>query len=278
MGEVFFLLGVGFLWILFASIQDLRRREVDNWISFSLIAFVLGFRFFYGLFNDDWNFFYQGLFGFIIFLIVGNLLYYGKMFAGGDAKLMIAVGPLLGLSSAFFINLKIYFLFIILFLFSGAVYGFFSMVFFSLRNLRAFGKDYSRRLKKSRRFIYTIMILGLVFMAIGILENIFFGIGVLLFVFPYFYLYARTVDEVCMVRVVEAKLLTEGDWLYKRVKIGKKFIKPSWQGLSKMEISLIKKYHKEIKIKQGIPFVPVFLIAFLILIYLWKNGLWNAVW
>ena len=276
--EVFFLILVGLIWIAFASIQDLRNREVSNWISFSLIVFALGFRFFLSLFNGQWAFFIQGVIGLVIFLVVGNLLYYGKMFAGGDAKLMIAMGPLIGFSNVFLVNVKIYFTFIIFFLFSGAVYGFLSMVFFSLRNFKEFRKDYGKRLKKGRKFVWTIASIGLVLMAIGIVEAIFFGVGLLLFVFPYFYLYARSVDNVCMVKNVKVGLLTEGDWLYKRIKVGKKFLEPNWQGLSKTEIALIKKHYKAIKIKQGIPFIPVFLIAFLILIYLWKTGLWNAFW
>ena len=105
MFEVIFLSVFALIWLIFASIQDLRTRMVSNWISFSLIIFVLGFRFFYSLFNENFAFFYQGLIGLGIFFVLGNLLYYGKMFAGGDAKLMIALGAVLPFSENFFKNL-----------------------------------------------------------------------------------------------------------------------------------------------------------------------------
>ena len=110
--EVIFLFLIGLLWILFASVQDLRKREVANWISFSLIVFALGFRFFFSLFNERWGFFLQGLIGLVIFFLIGNLLYYSRMFAGGDAKLMIALGPILAFTNNFFVNLEIYLLFL----------------------------------------------------------------------------------------------------------------------------------------------------------------------
>ena len=71
-----------------------------------------------------------------------------------------------------------------------------------------------------------------------------------------------------MIKNVKTPELVEGDWLYKNVKIGKKLIKAKWDGLSSADIKLLKK-KKFVLIRQGIPFVPVFLIAFLILIYIW---------
>jgi len=48
------------------------------------------------LFSEaGFGFFYQGLIGLGIFFVLGNALYYGRMFAGGDAKLMIALGAVL---------------------------------------------------------------------------------------------------------------------------------------------------------------------------------------
>ena len=114
MFEVIFLFVLALIWIVFATIQDLRKREVANWLNFSLIIFALGFRFFYSLFSDiGFNFLYQGLIGFGIFFILGNLLYYGKMFAGGDAKLMIALGAVLPFSVVFRENLEIFLLFFV---------------------------------------------------------------------------------------------------------------------------------------------------------------------
>jgi len=268
-----FLLGLGF--IVFASVQDIRTREVANWISFSLIIFALGFRFFYGLFNESFGFFYQGLIGLGIFLVLGNLLYYSRMFAGGDAKLMIALGPVLAFSTSFIENLKIYAIFIFLFLLGGAIYGFIMTLLLSFRNFKNFKKGFVINLKNNKRMIYPVMILGILLMIFGFIAGTFFALGVLVFLFPYFYLYAKTVDNVCMVKKINTKELTEGDWLFKEVKVGRELIKPKWEGLNKEQIKKIRKKYRVIKIKQGIAFVPVFLVAFIVFFYFWANGFFN---
>ena len=71
-----------------------------------------------------------------------------------------------------------------------------------------------------------------------------------------------------MVKSVSAGKLTEGDWLYQDVKIGRRKIKPSWEGLSEKELKILRKYRGKIKIKQGIPFTPSFLFALIVLLLL----------
>ena len=283
MFEIIFLILLALIWIIFAVVQDLKTREVANWLNFSLIIFALGFRFFYSLFsNQGFEFFYQGLIGLGIFFVIGNLFYYGRLFAGGDAKLMIALGAVLGFSESFLINLKIFVLFFFLFLFTGAFYGLGISIVLSLKNFKKFKREFFWQLNKNRKLIYLVMFFGLVLMAFGFAEGLLFVLGILVFILPYFYAYAKAVDESCMVKKVKTNQLTEGEWLYEDVKIGRKFIEKSWDGLSKEQIKKIKKRYKEIKIRQGIAFTPVFLISFLILVGLFYLGyldfLWNFFW
>ena len=56
--------------------------------------------------------------------------------------------------------------------------------------------------------------------------------------------------------------LTEGDWLERDVKIGRKVIKKSVHGLSLKEIRILRKAKKKVLIKEGVPFTPAFLFAF----------------
>jgi len=266
------------VWIIFATIQDIRKREVADWLNFSLIIFAIGFRFFYSLFSEEgFAFFYQGLIGLGIFLILGNLLYYGKMFAGGDAKLFISLGAILPFSLIFSENLRIFVLFFLIFLFAGAIYSLSASIFLSIKNLKKFKKEFSKQIQKRKKILYAVLFLGLVIMAFGFSETIFFVIGILVFIFPYFYVYVKTVDEACMVKRINTKKLQEGDWLYRDLKIGRKKIKANWNGLTKKDIKLIKKHNKFILIRQGIPFTPVFFVSFVILFYLWKTGLWKLI-
>ena len=267
--EVVFLIALGLIYLVFASVQDIKKTEVANWSSFSLIIFALGFRFFFSLFSEDFAFFWQGLIGLGIFFILGNLLYYGRMFAGGDAKLMIALGTVIPFYNNFFENLNIFVLFFILFLFAGFFYGFIWSIFLAARNFKKFKKEFGKSLNKYKILTYSIMLAGLVLMVLGFSDFYLFYLGILIFILPCIYIHAKVVDGIFMVRVVKAKNLIEGDWLVEDLKMGNKKIKKSWEGLSKKDICLIQKYKKSVRIKFGIPFVPVFLISFIILIYVW---------
>lgn len=276
MYEVIFLFALALVWIIFATVQDLRKREIANWVSFSLIIFALGFRFFYSLFSGTgFNFFYQGVLGLGIFFIIGNMLYYGRLFAGGDAKLMIALGAILPFSESFSTNLNIFLLFLFVFLIIGAVYSLIIGLIISFRNFKKFRREFKVIFNKNKKLIYPVMFLGLVLMVIGFNTLIFYP-GIIVFILPYFYIYAKAVDEACMIKKIKTSLLSEGDWLYRDVKVGKKSLKATWSGLNKKEIRLIQRNKRFVLIRQGIPFTPVFLISFLIFFYLWKTGLWQS--
>ena len=119
-----------------------------------------------------------------------------------------------------------------------------------------------------------VLFAGLIFMFLGNLNIILFAIGIFIFIIPYFYFYAKAVDEACMIQKVLVKNLTEGDWLYKNIKVGKNKINATWAGLTKKEIGLIKKHKEFVYIRQGIPFTPVFLFSFLVFIYFLRNPFW----
>lgn len=285
MFHIIFLIALALIWMTFAVVQDLKKREIANWVNFSLIIFAIGFRFFYSLFNGaedgtGFSFFFQGLIGLGIFFILGNLLYYCRMFAGGDAKLLFALGAILPFSYSFLVNLNIFILFLILFLFSGAFYGLFVSGFLIFSHFEKFKKEFVNQFKQNKTIFILSLFLALFFIILGISPNeTLFGsdtfmiyFGILIFILPYFYLSAKSIDEVCMIKKISPKNLTEGDWLYKDVRLGNKVIKKSWNGLTKEEIKLLKK-KRYVLVRQGIPFSPVFLISFLILIYFYFKGI-----
>jgi len=278
MYEVIFLWTLALVYLIFAVVQDLRTREIANWISFSLIIFALGFRFFYSLFvKGEFSFFYQGLIGLGIFFILGNLFYYGKVFAGGDAKLMISLGTILPLSSFFLLNVQTFFNFLLVFLFAGFLYILIASTVLCLKNFTKFRKEFSRQLKKNKKFVIVVIFLSVIFLLLGFVNIIFLFFG-LIFSFTYFlFLYSKTIDEVCMVRQIQTEHLREGDWLYSDLRMGKNIIKANWDGLTKEDIKQIRKKFKTIKIRQGIPFSPNFLISFIIFILLtiFNLNLWN---
>ena len=93
--------------------------------------------------------------------------------------------------------------------------------------------------------------------------------------FPFLFVFARSVEESCMVKSVLPKEVTEGDWLYEDIMVGGKKIKSNWEGVSEKELKLIqRKCKKKILIKYGIPFTPSFLLGFLGILFLIEKFNW----
>ena len=259
--------------LFFESSFKKYKKEVLFFLGIFILSCILlflefKFQIVFNLFSqNNFSFLYFGLLGLIIFFLIGNLLYYGKLFAGGDAKLMTALGPILFFSENLSSNINNLVLFLVLFLFVGILYGLIASFYFCLKNLKNFKKEFWKRLQKIKKTVYGFMIFGLVLMAIGFTENLFFMLGVLIFVLPCFYLFAKSIDEVCMIKRIKTEKLTQGDWLYKSLKIGNKIIEANWNGLTKKQIDFIKKKKDFVLIRKGIPYVPTFLISFVLLIF-----------
>ncbi|MDA3836935.1 MAG: A24 family peptidase [Nanoarchaeota archaeon] len=275
MFEVYVLWAMAIIWIVFATVEDIRTREIANWLNLSLAVFALGFRFFYSLFEmGDMSFFYQGAIGLGIFFALGNVFYYGKMFAGGDAKLMMSLGAILPIYGTFYANVKVFLLFLFLFLIVGALYGLIVSVTYGFINFSRLKKELKKQINKNRSFISKFIILaGVILISSFVIEE-FFYFGIFVFVMPYFYLYIKSVDEACMIKNIKPSKLTVGDWLYEDVNVGRKLIRATWDGVSEEDIKLLQKKDK-ILVRYGIQFAPVFLISFLLMIATIVFGLYG---
>ncbi|MEN9626678.1 MAG: hypothetical protein RL557_1006 [archaeon] len=272
--ETIFLIVIAFVWIVGAILQDLRRREVDNIWNFSLIGFALAYRLAFSVYSNEYWFFINGVLGLLIFLVLGNLFYYSRVFAGGDAKLLIALGPIMPLSLDWIINLKIFGVFIAGFLLGGSVYVFVWSLVLVLLHFRKFSREFSKQILQNKLFvIYSVIICGV----LGIASYLFFPLfyfGLLVLLFPLLLLFARAVEESCLIVSLPVQGITEGDWLYEDIFVGGRRIKANWEGVSKTELLLIqKKYRRKILVKQGIPFTPGFLIG--LCVVLWASQHWG---
>ena len=266
MQEYYFLFALAFIWVVFATIQDLKKREVDNWLTYSLVLFALAYRAFYASLHHDLSFFMFGLIGFVIFLALANLFYYGGVFAGGDAKLLMGIGiviPFESYTSLFFNSLGFFFL-----LFSiGAIYSILFSIWLAYKNPKPFKINFFNELKKTKySFLFIFLIAAAILIFLGVsklsLLSAFFIILV-----PFLYIYLKAIESGCMIKLVPPMKLSEGDWLEKEIKIKGHLIKKSVHGLSWNDIKLIKKSGKSVWIKEGVPFIHVFLIAFLAMVF-----------
>ena len=268
MEKYYFLFGLALVWIIFAVFSDFRKgNEVPDWLTFSLIVFALAYRAFFSAYSSDWMFFVYGLLGFSLFFILGNLFYYSKMVGGADAKLLFGLGavmPIEGLWGVVSIGCG----FILVLFFVGAVYSLIYSVFLVRKNYKkfskAFGKNLGRKSIVGFMFVFAIFLILLIYFLFGFdLLMLFLGI-VFAFLFFGLVVYTKSLD-VCMIKLVSPKKLTEGDWIMGDIKLNHGTIKKTVHGLSASDIAKLRKAGKMVLVKEGIPFTPAFLLAFLIM-------------
>ena len=135
-------------------------------------------------------------------------------------------------------------------------------------NFGKFRMEFDKQVRESRMFFYVSWLLVLTWLVVSYFvfaELLVLGLVFLLF--PVLFVFAKSVEESCMIRKVSPERLTEGEWLYEDIYVGGKKIESKWGGISKRELELIKeKYRRKVVIKIGIPFTPGFLIGFLLLL------------
>lgn len=262
MQEHYFLFAIAFIYTVFATIQDLKQREVANWLSFSLIAFSLAYRAFFSIQTKNVYFLIFGLIGFAMMFLLGNAFYYLKAFAGGDAKLLMGFGIILPYQSYMQAILFPILLVFLLFL-SGAIYSLIYSGFIAVKNKEKIKAEFCKFPKLKKTFVtITTALVPILFIA-GFYNAFFFPLAIVSLL-PIAFAYTKSLEK-CMIFLLPPEKLTEGDWLEKEIKINSRtVIKKSVHGLSYRDIQILKKYKKSAWIKQGIPFVPAFLITLII--------------
>ncbi len=263
MNPYIFLFSLAFIFTLFASIQDLKKREVANWLNFSLIAFALAFRAFFAVQNNSLQFLLLGVCGFAIFTALAYAFYYGRIFAGGDAKLLMAFGIILPFEN-YSSLLTTSFLFIFLLFLIGAVYSLLFSFIILAKNKNKFKSEFAKIFKKNKIVLHITLIASLVLFSLSYFSFLFLPLSLLLLT-PLLLAYTKSLEK-CMLVITNYSNLTEGDWIEHDIKLARgKIVKKTVHGLSRKDIQLLRKYKKSIIVKQGIPFVPAFLFTLIIM-------------
>lgn len=253
---IFYLIG-----LLFAVYQDLTRREIDDWLNlFLFFSGVIFLKITFNLFKNSSLFVSFGFFIFVVMLI-SLAFYYGRIFSGGDSKLLFALSPLF-FSSFLDTSLFQFAYFIVLLFICGSVY---SLIYSGVLFVKDFKKVkviFFKELKK-RNNLY-LLGFAVCIIILGLFEKIFFAFAFLIILFIFLISMAKSLEGVSLKRIVNTKNLREGDWLFYDVKIGKKKFKNSWEGLSSGDLLYLKKFNKDIFVKDGIPYAPSFLLALIL--------------
>src|SRR3989344_1321487 len=90
-------LGITIAVLAAASIPALRSREVPDWLNYSFLTAAFGLRALTTIISADWTTLLEGCLGFAMMFVIAYVIFYTGQMGGGDAKLLMGMGMLLGL-------------------------------------------------------------------------------------------------------------------------------------------------------------------------------------
>jgi len=280
------LLTIALIALIIASITDIKTREVPDWFNFSLIFIGLGIRLIHSSLTFDWIYMLEGFAGLIIGVVIAYIMFYAGQWGGGDSKLLMGLGALVGLGFSFN-SLPTFLVLIINIIFVGAVYGLIFIITHAIIHRKAFSQEFGKYFKSEKRIrlhkYFAGLSLALLVLALTISKDFMIRLLLLVLVFMlylsvYVYFMVKSVENISMFKLVSPEELTEGDWIPEDIIINKKRIAgPRDLGISREQIKRLIAYKKKGKIKKvlmknGIPFVPSFLIGFILTL------VWGAWW
>jgi Flp pilus assembly protein protease CpaA len=260
------LAAVLFIGLAIASWRDLQKREVPDLISLGLLAVgILAAIAAAIALHDPWRV-AKSATGAAAGLVFGTLLYHLRQWGGGDAKLLAGVGAIIGLWAPDWRLLA----FVVLLAFMGALYGVAWTALLIARSWKPFSAAFGKRLREPKAHRARILLVSVG--ALGIVAALFSPweiqviIGLVLvgaYLAMYGWLVTRTLEETALVKDYAVSRLTEGDWLVEDVRKGKRVVvRATKTGLSLEQIKALRQSGiKTVRVREGIPFVPAFLLA-----------------
>ncbi|HLG25112.1 MAG TPA: A24 family peptidase [Candidatus Nanoarchaeia archaeon] len=266
---------LAFLVLFIGSITDLKTREVPDWVNYGLMTSGVALNLAFTVIYSNFYFILSSLIGLAVFFGIAWVMFYSGQWGGGDSKMLIGLGAAIGIDYrmgseqfllGFFLNL----------LFVGAIYGIFWSLSLAVKKSKAFSKEFRKQLNeksavKSKKLVLLAiaLLIALAFIikdtnikVVSLMTALLCGTGFYLIIF------IRSVEKSSMIKLVEPSKLTEGDWIVKNVYVDKKYVcGPKDLGISIGQINKLRAYFRKGKIrnvlvKEGIPFVPSFFIAY----------------
>jgi len=233
---------VAFLYLFVSSIKDIKSREVWNWLSYTLIVLGFSLNAFFSVFYMDSSFILGSLAGFFAAMGFSFLMYFSGQWGGGDAKVLMGLGALMGLPLTLAPKEHILSLsfFLLCSIFAGALYGLAWVFYTILKNRKAFSKEYNklaRKHAKLRRLFFTVCLLL-------VAASLFFpsflriyvaGSALMCLLVFLLYLSLKNLESVAMIKSIPVSKLTEGDWV-------KEEIRAKMKGMSYLDYILFRQY------------------------------------
>ena len=261
--------------LIIGTYTDFKVREVPDWLNFTLIGLGAGIAVIKSISMLSFSPIISSAIGFGIALTISLIMFYTGQWGGGDAKMLMGMGAVLGATFSledFFISFNLNLII------AGAIYGLIWGIFLGIIKRKELIPELKIILKNNLVvkakyivfFILSAIIISLFIIKSNSIRLAMFSFGVIIYFTLYLWVYIRGVENVCMIKKVIPNKLTEGDWIFDEVLVGKKVIASKKDlGVSKEQIEKLKKLYIQkkvglITIKEGIPFIPSFLISFIL--------------
>ena len=250
------LLFIAFLGMLVGSFTDIKTREVPDWINYSLIFMGLGLRLIFSVAFWNYNFIVEGLIGFALFAGLAFLMFYAGQWGGGDAKMLMGLGALIGF------NLKLdHFLlwFLINLAIAGGVYGLLWSISLSIVKWKSFSKEFKKTFKTKNAVIVrrvALTVSALLLIPVFLIEDFWIKVAFFIVLFMtstthYLWVFVKAVENSTMFKLVSPEKLTEGDWIADEILTNRKMFlakgKVSKKGLRKIN-NYNQKLYKKVRI------------------------------
>ena len=261
-----------------SSISDIKIREVPDMLSWGLVIIALSLRALFS-FVYGWELIVSGLIGFVICFGVSLILYYTGQWGGADSKLLAGMGAVIGIDFAF-VNLEgvvstgtgfDLLAFVMLLLFAGAAYSLLWSIGLALMNQDKFIHEFRLLFYDSQGFFKSALVIFLVGVLLGISKHwAFASFGLIILLSYALFVGVVAVERGCFVQQRSVMKLVEGDWLVEKVR-GDKGATIYPKTLERTDLKKLLDWYakgvvKMVTIKEGVPFVPAFLVAYVMLL------------
>jgi len=258
-----------------ATVVDIKIREVPDTVSYGTIFLAIVIATFNALAQSSFAPIFTMFLGATLCFAIGGVMFYAGQWGGGDFKLIIGLGALFGATPFLYA-------FLILTVFAGAFYGIFYGTFLAIRRRKEFHKSFIEITRKKQvkltRFIFQIVVVCALLAAFFLIEDIFLRIFIVTisagsYLVFYAWIFSRALESCMIVKTAVTKLV-EGDWIVGQVFAEKKVLKkskgskedwaPAAYGVTKAQIEELSKANVDhVMVKEGIPFVPSFTLAYI---------------
>lgn len=260
---------INFIFVLFlvgtiiASCQDFKRREIDRWLTYFLLISGAIYVVVNVIVNSDISLLIQGAFVFGIMFLVSNLMYYAKFFAGGDCSLFFGLSAMF-VGSTFLISSMNILSFLAVLFICGSIYGILYTGILYFKHFSAVNVEIKKMFKDTKA--KWILLACVPFVVGSFFVNICIPFAVVFFLAPLLFVFMKAVENIALIKKIRGSELRVGDWLKDDVVVNGKMIKSSFYGITEKDLEKLKR-KKEVCVKDGIPFAPVFFLALIVSIF-----------